>query len=115
MPEGAGFVAAAALLAVSMAVLAFRPASGAAPIGAALVFAALLAAYELAAMTGMEGVDRLGLATKLVELVGLVLALDLTRRRTVRPLTVPAVALTFVIAVFSALVALSVSGGHHHA
>jgi hypothetical protein len=113
--EGVGFVLAAALLGVSIAVLAFRPMSSAAPIGAALVFVGLLSSYELAVTTGLEAVDRLGLATKLVELVGLVLALDLTRRRNAKSLPVPAVALTVMVAVFSALVALAVSGGHHHA
>jgi hypothetical protein len=113
-PEGAGFVAAAALLGFAIVLLAFRPTNPSAPIVAALVFIALLAAYEFAVTTGLETVDRLGLATKLVELAGLVLALDLTRRRIVSRLALPEVALTLMIAVFSALVALSVSGGHHH-
>jgi hypothetical protein len=115
IPEGVGFVVAAGLLAVSIAVLAYRPTSGAAPIGAALVFVGLIASYAFAVTTRLERADRLGLATKLVELAGLVLALDLTRRRVVKPLAIPAVALTVMIAVFSALVALALSSGHHHA
>jgi hypothetical protein len=82
--EGAGFVAAAVLLAVLVVALTYRPASRAALVAAALVFAGLLATYALASTTGIpllhpdvEPVDGLGLATKAVEILGLTLAAGL--------------------------------------
>ena len=84
--EGAGFVAAAVLLAGIAIALTHRPASRLSLLAAALGLAGLLAGYALASTTGIpllhpdvEPVDGLGLATKAVELVGLVLALDLAR------------------------------------
>ena len=120
--EGAGFVAATALLAATVAALAFFPASRLVPIAAALVFAGLLVSYAFAATTGIpllhpdiEAVDGLAVDTKIVELFGLGLAVDLGRRRVAGRVPLPAVALTVMVAVFSALVALAVSTGHHHA
>jgi hypothetical protein len=60
-------------------------------------------------------VDGLAVDTKVVELLGLVLAADLRRRRVAGRVPLPAVALTLMVAVFSALVALALSSGHHHA
>jgi hypothetical protein len=120
--EGSGFVAATVVLAAAVIALAFRRASRAVLMGTALVFAALLMSYVLAATIGIpvlhpepEPVDGLALDTKIVELLGLALAVDLTRRRGAGRIPLPAVALTVMIAVFSALVALALSGGHHHA
>jgi len=120
--EGAGFVAATAVLAVVVGALAFFPASRLVVIAAAFVFAGLLVSYSFAAATGIpllhpdvEPVDGLAVDTKLVELFGLALAVDLGRRRGDGRLPLPAIALTVMVAVFSALVALALSTGHHHA
>lgn len=84
--EGAGFVTAAALLAVLVVVLTYRPASRVALVAAAVGFAGLLTTYALASTTGIpllhpdvEPVDGLGLATKAVEILGLTLAAGLAR------------------------------------
>ena len=120
--EGAGFVAATVALVSVVAALVVRPASRAVPISAAVVFAGLLVSYAAAATTGIplvhpdtEPVDALAVDTKIVELLGLWLAVDLSRRRSGGRVRLPAVALTVMIAVFSALVAYALSGGHHHA
>jgi hypothetical protein len=121
-PEGAGFVVATALLAALVGALAFFPASRPVSVVAALVFAGLLVSYAFAATVGIpllhpeaEPVDGLAVDTKAVELLGLVLALDLGRRRVAERVPLPAVVLTVMVAVFSALIALALSGGHHHA
>ena len=112
--EGAGFVAAAALLAAVVGGLAVRPRSRAVTLAAALVFGGLLVSYLLATTAGVEAVDSLGIDTKLVELLGLALAVDLSRRRVTDRVMMPALVLTGMIAVFSALAALMLAGGHHH-
>ncbi len=123
--EGAAAAAAFAVSAVLLAGLCIaltRRVSAAALTGAALLLASLLAGYALAVTIGLpivhpgpEGVDTLGVVTKAVELVGLLAAVGLLRRRvagtarTVRPIPVP---LTVLIASFSALTALALSTGH---
>jgi hypothetical protein len=120
--EGAGFVAATVLLAAMVAALAFFPASRLVSIAVAFVFAGLLVSYVFAATTGIpllhpdvEPVDGLAVDTTSVELFGLALAVDLGRRRVSGRVPLPAIALTVMVAVFSALVALALSTGHHHA
>ena len=85
---GVAFVVAAALLAGLALWLTLRPARLLPSAGAALVLAGLLAGYALATTTGVpvlhpepEPIDGLALATKAFELVGLVTALSLVRRR----------------------------------
>lgn len=120
--EGAGFVGATVVLAIVAGALAFFPANAVVPLAAALVFAGLLVSYAFATTTGIpvlhpapEPVDGLAVDTKAVELFGLVLAADFGRRRVAGRVPLPAVALTVMVAVFSALVALALSSGHHHA
>ena len=82
---GVGFLVATLLLAAASADLTARPESALAVIAAGAVLGGLVAAYALATTTGVpvlhpepEPVDGLGLATKAVELVGLVAALRLS-------------------------------------
>jgi hypothetical protein len=84
---GLGFAAATVLLAALVVALTLRPARALALIGAAAVFAGLLASYALATTTGLpvlhpdpEPVDGLALATKAIEAIGLLAALNLLRR-----------------------------------
>jgi hypothetical protein len=88
--EGAGvaFVASTVLLAGLAVALTRCPGSRLPLVGAAAVFAGLLASYALATTTGLpllhprpEPVDGLALATKAFEAAGLVTALHLLRRR----------------------------------
>jgi len=81
---GAGFLGATALLASVCVALTRRPQSRTPFAAAAVALAGLLAAYGLAVTTGVpllqpspEPADAVGLATKAIELVGLVAALDL--------------------------------------
>jgi hypothetical protein len=81
---GLAFVAAAVVTLAVSAVLTFRPDSAAAGHLAALVLAALIAAYAVSVTTGIpaladepEPVDLVGLATKAVEALGLVFALQI--------------------------------------
>jgi hypothetical protein len=123
--EGAGaaaaFAVSAVLLACACIALTHRVSTPALA-GAAIVLTALLAGYALAVTSGLpvvhpapEPVDVLAGVTKAVELLGLVAALGLLRRRfpdtalTVRPIPV---ALTVLIASFSALTALALTNGH---
>jgi drug/metabolite transporter (DMT)-like permease len=86
MVTGAGFAASAALLAVLVVALR-RPRHAALASGlTATTLAALIVLYAVAAATGIpvlhpdvDPVDRIAVATKAVELVGLALALDLLR------------------------------------
>jgi hypothetical protein len=85
---GVGFVVSAALLAALVLALTLRPAGPLPLAGAALVFTGLLASYALATTIGIpvlhpepESVDRLALATKAFEVVGLVTAVSLLRQR----------------------------------
>lgn len=84
---GAGFAAATVLLAALAVALTWR-AADLFLAAAALVFAGLIVSYVLAATTGVpllhpepEPVDGLALATKAVEVAGLVAASSLLRRR----------------------------------
>jgi CHASE2 domain-containing sensor protein len=85
---GLGFAAATAALAGLVVWLTRRPASRTALATAAAMFAGLLASYALAITTGVpvlhphsEPVDGLALATKAIEIVGLLAATSLLRRR----------------------------------
>jgi hypothetical protein len=116
---GIAFAAAAVLLGALAIELTLRPRPAAHAVGGA-VFAGLLVAYALALATGIplvhpdrEPADGLALATKAIEAVGLLAALDALRLpggRPARPIPLP---LTLLIATFSMLVALSVAGGMH--
>lgn len=81
---GFGFLLSTVVLAAVCVALTRRPASRAVAAVAAAVLVALLVAYALAVTTGVpvlhpdvEPADGLGLATKVIELVGLVAALHL--------------------------------------
>ena len=85
---GLGFAAATMALIGIVVWLTWRPASALALAAAAATFAGLLASYALATTTGVpllhphpEPVDGLALATKAIELVGLLAATSLLRRR----------------------------------
>jgi len=99
---GIAFAVSAGVLAGLALWLTLRPAGPLPPAVAALVFAGLLASYALATTTGVpvlhpqpEPADGLALATKAFELVGLVTALRLLRRRAVSlPLIQPKGTLT---------------------
>lgn len=114
---GVAFVTSAAALAV-LAVLLTVDATTEALAAAAGLFAALIVGYVLAITTGLpvlhpnqEPVEGIALFTKAVELAGLIAAVELIRRRHVsRPIPI---GLTALIGVFSALVALSLSGAPH--
>jgi hypothetical protein len=74
---GVGFLLASIALWVTIVALRRRPASPLPPAAAALLLAALLAGY--AVTRAGEPLDGIGLVTKAVELVGLVLAWRLGR------------------------------------
>ena len=57
-----------------------------------------------------EAIDRLALATKAIEAIGLVAAVSRFRRPASRPIPLFLIAL---VACFSALAALAATGGHH--
>jgi hypothetical protein len=87
LAAGAGFALSAAALAVIAVVLSARPTSVLGTASAALVLAGLLASYAMAVTTGVpavhpevEPVSGLALATKAIEVVGLVAAVSLLRR-----------------------------------
>jgi hypothetical protein len=116
---GIAFAAAAVLLG-GLAVLLTRSPSAPGHAAAGVVFLGLLVAYALALATGLplvhperEAVDGLALVTKAIEAVGLLAAVDALHgpvSRAARPIPLP---LTLLIATFSVLVALSLSGGGH--
>jgi hypothetical protein len=120
-PAGIAFAASAALLGALAVVLTRNP-GAAAHAAAGAVLLGLLVAYALALATGVpylhpqpEPVEGLALGTKAIEAVGLLAALDAvlgTGGRAGRPIPLP---LTLIIATFSVLVALSLSGGGHMA
>ena len=98
---GFGFAAATLALAVIVVWLTWRPESMLALAAAAATLAGLLARYALALTTGVpllhphpEPVDGLALATKAIELVGLLAATSLLSRRAATPLRRPKGALT---------------------
>jgi hypothetical protein len=114
---GAGFVVATAALVAAAVALTARPGSRAVTSFAAVSLLSMVVAYAVASTSGIpllhpdvDPVDSVGLLTKAVELVGLVLALRVPARADGRSIPVP---LTGLIAVFSALVALSLAGHHH--
>jgi len=120
---GVGFVAATAALAAVVVALTLRPASVLALAGAATVLGGLLVAYALATTTGLplfhpepESIVALALATKVIEAIGLAAAAVALLERTRRSHPIP-LFLTSMIALFSAMVALAVTGhgGHTHA
>lgn len=83
---GGGFLGATLLLAALIVVLTWRPQSVTALRGAALVLTGLMVSYAFAVTTGLpvlhpdaEPVDGLALATKAVEAIGLVNALQLLK------------------------------------
>jgi hypothetical protein len=84
---GLGFAAATVALATLVLALTLRPGGTLAPAGATAVLGGLLASYALATTTGLpllhpepEPVDGLALATKAIELVGLLSAASLLHR-----------------------------------
>jgi hypothetical protein len=92
---GLGFVAATVLLTALVVGLTLRPASMRVLAAAAAVLLGLLASYLLAVTTGVpvlhpqpEPIDGLALATKAIEAVGLLAAMNLLRRPSVA-LTLP--------------------------
>lgn len=99
---GMAFAVSAGMLAGLALWLTLRPAGPLPSAVAALAFAGLLASYALATTTGVpvlhpepEPVDGLALATKAFELVGLVTAVSLLRRRAISlPLIQPKGTLT---------------------
>ena len=83
---GVGFAVSALLFGALIVVLTLRPASRLALAGAALVFIGLIISYVLAVTTGVpvlhpevEPVEGLAVFTKLVEAVGLAVALSLLK------------------------------------
>jgi hypothetical protein len=114
---GTGFVAATIALVGLIVGLTARPESRAVTSFGILVLATLIVSYAIATATGIpilhpevDPVDSVGVLSKAVELLGLSLACRL--RGPVQARTIP-VALAGLIAVFSALVALSLAGHHH--
>jgi hypothetical protein len=98
---GLGFAAATVALAGLVVWLTWRPASTLALAAAAATLAGLLASYVLAVTTGVpllhphpEPVDGLALATKAIEIVGLLAATSLLRPRVAITHTRPKGALT---------------------
>jgi hypothetical protein len=90
---GLGFASATIVLAGLVVWLTLRPAGRWALAAAAAVFAGLLASYALAVTTGLpvshpdpEPVDGLALATKAIEIVGLLAAASLLWRPAALPL-----------------------------
>lgn len=84
---GGGFLASVILLGGVVVALTRRRPTAAVLVAACVVLACLLAGYGLAITTGVpwlhpdvEPVDGLALATKAIETIGLVAALDLLRR-----------------------------------
>ena len=93
---GVGFLAAAIALAGLVVWLTRRPASNLAVAAAAATFVGLLVSYALAITTGVpvlhpdrESVDGLALATKAIEVAGLLAATSLLRRPVALTLTHP--------------------------
>ena len=119
---GVGFLCAAVILAAVALALTRRPGSALLVGVAAATFAGLLGTYALAATTGLpllhpdpEPVTGLALVTKAFEAGGLIMATAVVVRRKTGwapPVPIPLM-LTVLVALFSALVALAVTSGHH--
>jgi hypothetical protein len=114
---GAGFVVATVALVAVIVGLTARPESRAVTSFGILVLAGLVAGYAVAAARGIpvlhpevDPIDRVGVLSKTVELTGLFLACRLRGPMSARAIPI---ALTGLIAVFSALVTLSLAGEHH--
>jgi hypothetical protein len=114
---GAGFVVSTVALVAAVVGLTVRPESRTVTSFSALALLGMVVAYVVASSSGIpvlhpdvDPVDTLGVSTKAVEVLGLGLAASL--RVPVRGRTIP-VALSGLIALFSALVALSLAGQHH--
>lgn len=115
---GAAFAASAVVLAVLAAALV-RHSHPFLLGGAILTLAGLIGAYVLAVTTGVpvlspepEAIDSLALATKGIEAVGLLAAIAAkgSLSRPAHPIPIGLIAL---VASFSALATVAVSGGHH--
>ena len=98
---GLGFATATLALTGIVVWLTWRPESALALAAAAATLSGLLASYALAITTGVpllhphpEPVDGLALVAKAIEIVGLLAATSLLRRRVATPLTRPKGALT---------------------
>jgi hypothetical protein len=116
---GIGFASAAVLLTALAVGLTRGPASPSLLTAAAVVFTGLVLTYALAVTTGVpvlhperEVVDSLALSTKAIELVGLLAAASALSRPRIVGRPIPLL-LTALVAVFSGLSAIAVSGGHH--
>jgi hypothetical protein len=84
---GVAFIAATALLLAVVAALTYRPRHAGAAHAATLLLTALIGAYALNVAAGLpwlsddaEPVDLVGLATKVVEAIGLIFAIRLSQR-----------------------------------
>lgn len=84
---GVAFIASAVLLLVAGVTAAVRPSSSPAARAAALVLAGLIAAYAVSRTTGIplvqpepEPLDAVGVATKLIEALGLGFAVSLSQQ-----------------------------------
>jgi 4-amino-4-deoxy-L-arabinose transferase-like glycosyltransferase len=115
---GVGFAASAIVLAALAAALA-RDSHPLLLDGAILTLAGLIGAYVLAVTTGVpifspepEAIDSLALATKGIEVVGLLAAVA-ARGSLLRPARPIPIGLIALIASFSALATIAISGGHH--
>jgi hypothetical protein len=120
---GVGFAAAAVALALLALLLARDPTSRPGLVAAALVLAGLLVAYVFAITTGVpilqpepEPVELVAVLTKVVELGGLVAAVALLTSPGAGRAAAQRVPLTVLafVALFSAFVALELSGDHGH-
>ncbi|HEX7527344.1 MAG TPA: hypothetical protein VF327_13600 [Gaiellaceae bacterium] len=97
-PLGAAFIAAAVLLSAAVAMYAIRPTDDRPPRALLLLLAGTIAAYASTRLLALppldptrEPLDALGLVTTAVETAGLILALRLGRRLSIRrlPLAIP--------------------------
>jgi drug/metabolite transporter (DMT)-like permease len=114
---GVGFAASAVVLA-GLAVAVARQLRRVHVHIAVVVFTGLIVAYVLAVTTGVPGlvpepepVDGLAVATKLVEVIGLAVAISLEGSLLPRLRPIP-VALVAVVVAFSAAAAVALSSGH---
>ena len=116
---GVGFALATVLLTALVVGLTREPTNPRLLVGATVRLRGLLVSYVLAVTTGVpvlhpepEPVDSLALGTKAIELVGLLAAASVLWRPRLVGKPIPLL-LTALVAVFSGLSAVAVSGGHH--